>query len=503
MIFTIKNAENGWICFSSLYILDFYLNDMKKIVFLVLLLMMGCVVAQPVSNFTIAPQRAVKLPADVKNLSIVDRILYLSSCGVMVSVPLADEYVSYLQPDTTMLKLGSKFEYVVRNPRDSFYYFSYKGESTPMGLYMHVKDRGRKNVIAPIRGWNKDICHPAFSPDGNMVVFSSQSKVGLGGYDLWCSVWTGKKWTKPVNMGNIINTSGNETAPIFYDNFLIYSSNGNNDKGVYSLYAAKLHSYAKVNDIIFDKYEVQKLPYPINSDSNDVELVLDTVAHRGFWISSREGKNELYSFTGDLDCVLLSGTVQDEKGRPISEATIKIISHERVLKETQTDHAGAYELLLAPDDEYEIRVEKENFFDYFHELPIIRLNEDFLIASASHNVVLPTMPINRPLIFDKIYREGADVELSTEGMTALSPVFEFVRENPNVALELTLYCYQTADEEFNNMIIYRRINYLQKYVASVLPPECQISFRNGNETGKIDPNQMGRNPVFVNLFLAR
>lgn len=477
---------------------------MKKIVFLgLLLLSMGSVVAQPVRNFTIAPQRAVKLPTDVKNLSVVDSTLYLSSCGVMVSVPLADDYIPYFQPDTTMLKLGSKFEYVVRNPRDGFLYFSYKGESTPIGLYMHVKERGRKNVSAAIRGWSKDIIHPAFSPDGNMVVFSSQSKVGLGGYDLWCSVWTGKKWTKPVNMGNIINTCGNETSPIFYGDFLIYSSNGNSDKGVYSLYAAKLHSYAKVNDIIFDKYEVQKLPYPLNSDSNDVELVLDSGSHRGFWVSNREGRNELYSFTGDLDCVLLNGTVQDEKGRPISGASVKIISHERVLKETTTDPAGAYEMLLLPDDDYEIMVEKENFFDYSHDLPIIRLNEDFLIASVNHNIVLPTMPINRPLIFDKIYREGADVELSAEGMTMLSPVFEFVRENPNVALELTLYCYQTADEEFNNMIIYRRINCLQKYVASVLPPECQISFKNGNKTGKIDPNQIGSNPVFVNLSNIR
>lgn len=473
---------------------------MKKIVFLgLLLLLIDCAAAQSVSNFAIAPQSAVKLPQDVKNLSIVDSTLYLSSCGIMVSVPLTDEFIPYLQPDTTMLKLGSKFEYVVRNSRDSLLYFSNKGEKGPIGFYIHVKDRGRKNVSAPVRGWNKDICHPAFSPDGNMVVFSAQSKVGLGGYDLWCSIWTGMKWTKPVNMGNIINTSGNETAPVFYGNFLIYSSNGNSDKGVYSLYAAKLHSYAKVNDIIFDKYEVQRLPYPINSDSNDVEMVIDTAGHRGFWISSRQGRNELYSFTGDLDCVMLKGTVQDEKGRPIPEASVKVFRHERVVKETRTDRQGAYEMLMMPDDDYVIEVEKKNFFKYRYDIPIIRPNEDFLIASTNHNIVLPTMPFNRPLIFDNLYREGADVELSADGMASLSPVFEFVRENPNVAVELTLYCYQTSDEDFNNMIIYRRISCLQKYAASVLPPECQISFKNGNNTGKIDPNQIGNNPIFVNL----
>lgn len=477
---------------------------MKKIAFLGLaLLLLGHAVAQPVSSFSVAPQRAAKLPWEARNLSVVDQTLYLSSCGIMVSVPVTDAYLPYLQPDTTMLRLDSRFEYVVRNPRDSFLYFSSKDESQPVAFYAHVKERGRKNIAVPIRGWNKDICHPTFSPDGNMVIFSSQTKVGLGGYDLWCSIWTGKKWTKPVNMGNVINTPGNEVAPVFYDNFLVYSSNGNSDKGAYSLYAVKLHPCAKVSDIIFDNFLVQRLPYPLNSDSSDFEMAFDAASPRGFWISNRSGRNELYSFSGDLDCVLLKGTVRDEKGRAIPGASVRIVAQERVVKDATTGPDGSYEMLLLPDDDYEIKVEKENFFKYTHDLPVIRPNEDLLIASAHHDIVLPTMPLNRPLIFDKVYRQGADVELSAEGMASLSPVFEFVRENPNVAVALTLYCYQTDDEDFNNMIIYRRISCLQKYVASVLPPECQISFQNGNKQGKIDPNQLGSNPIFVNLSDVR
>lgn len=477
---------------------------MKKIaLYLLFIVVLRGLCAQPSGTFSVERQQSAKLPLEAKNLSVVGGNLYMHSGSLMLFAPLQGEYIPAFLPDTTMRRLGSDYEYIVVSPRDQLINFSYRGEGGLLGFFTHVKDRGRKNLPVPIRGWYKDICHPAFSPDGNMIIFSSQGKVGLGGYDLWCTIWTGKKWTKPVNMGNIINTCGNEINPVFYHNYLVYSTSGYSDKGVYQLCAVRVRPATKLNDVIFDNYVVQQLPFPFNSDSSDMEMAFDTVTHQGFWITKRNGNPELYSFAGNLDCVMLEGIVKDEKDRPVSGATVKALLNGNVVSVAQSDLQGGYKMLLAPEDSYQIWVEKENFYKNIHNVPMLRPNEELLIASVRHDVVLPTLSMNRPLIFDNIYRQGTNVELSAEAKAALSPVIEFVRDNPHVGMDLTLYCYQTSDEEFNNMVISRRINYLQQYMASVLPPECQILFKNGNNEGKIDPKQMGENTILIKIFDKR
>lgn len=485
---------------------------MKKSI-LVLLSLLSCValsaqdrapvsvVAQP--PIRVAPQRPVKLPQGLHNLSVVDGRLYASVNDVMLCTPLAKNFLSSFLPDTHFVNMGSHFDYLVRNPRDGFLYFSHKEGNSPYSLFVHQKERGKRNVQVPIRAWFKDICHPAFSPDGNMIVFSAKGKIGLGGYDLWCTIWNGKKWSKPVNLGNVINTQGNEIHPVFYHNYLIFASDGVDSSQGYQFYSVRLREGAKVNDIILDNYVVQPLPSPINSCGDNVDLAFDLASNRGFWLSNRSGKVELYSFVGDLECVMIRGIVSDEFKRPLSGAAVQVLRQGRLVNAATTDSLGRYQLLILPDDDYLLSVQKDNFYTYRKEIAVIRPNEDLLIASAVHNVVLPALPFDRPLIFDNGYRQGVDVELSPEGVGALSPVIEFVRDNPHTSLTFIVHCYQTTDDDFNNMIIEHRISSLRKYLASVLPPDSPISFKNGNSEGGIDPEQMGRNTFFVVLGNAR
>jgi hypothetical protein len=76
----------------------------------------------------------------------------------------------------------------------------------------------------------------------NIMVFSSDRAGGIGGYDLYYSLFRNGKWSSPVNFGLKINTSENEFRPIvgsntdFTNNFLIFSSTRTGGKGGYDLY---------------------------------------------------------------------------------------------------------------------------------------------------------------------------------------------------------------------------------------------------------------------------
>jgi hypothetical protein len=75
-----------------------------------------------------------------------------------------------------------------------------------------------------------------------LMVFASNCPGGLGGYDLYYSVFRKGKWSSPVNFGPGINTSSNEYRPVighddnFTNNFLIFSSDRPGGKGGFDLY---------------------------------------------------------------------------------------------------------------------------------------------------------------------------------------------------------------------------------------------------------------------------
>lgn len=76
----------------------------------------------------------------------------------------------------------------------------------------------------------------------NLMVFSSNRPGGMGGYDLYYSVFKKGKWSLPLNMGPEINSAGDEIRPIigkhsgYTNNFIIFSSNRTGGKGGFDIY---------------------------------------------------------------------------------------------------------------------------------------------------------------------------------------------------------------------------------------------------------------------------
>jgi len=76
----------------------------------------------------------------------------------------------------------------------------------------------------------------------NIMIFTSNRPGGLGGYDLYYSVFRKGKWSSPINFGPGINTSSDEYRPVigyhpdFTNNFLMFSSNRLGGKGGFDLY---------------------------------------------------------------------------------------------------------------------------------------------------------------------------------------------------------------------------------------------------------------------------
>ena len=79
---------------------------------------------------------------------------------------------------------------------------------------------------------------PAFSRDGRFVYFSSDRPGGRGGDDIYRVAVTSKGFGTPVSLGDAVNSSGNEWAPMVFGRTLLFSSNGHGGAGRMDLFTA-------------------------------------------------------------------------------------------------------------------------------------------------------------------------------------------------------------------------------------------------------------------------
>lgn len=124
--------------------------------------------------------------------------------------------------------------------------------------------------------------HVALSADGKTMIFSSEADRGIGGLDLYRSEKDENgKWGDPVMLSSL-NTIYNEDAPYLNkDGVLFYSSNGLPGYGGYDVYRTKMEN-GQWNTPV-------NLGQPINSPGDEVYFTLLNNTSNGYYTSVRKG----------------------------------------------------------------------------------------------------------------------------------------------------------------------------------------------------------------------
>jgi outer membrane protein OmpA-like peptidoglycan-associated protein len=170
-----------------------------------------------------------------------------------------------------------------------------------LGIYSAILVDGQWTKVRELRINNEwyNVTTPCLSPDGKKLFFASDMPGGFGGSDLYYSEWEGDRWQDPVNLGNVINTKGNESYPfINSEGGLYFSSDGLPGLGG--------------KDIFFSVYSVLdsawqkpvRLDPPINSAKDDFGIMTDPLMHEGYFSSNRDKSIDIYHFRTNSPQVL-------------------------------------------------------------------------------------------------------------------------------------------------------------------------------------------------------
>jgi outer membrane protein OmpA-like peptidoglycan-associated protein/tetratricopeptide (TPR) repeat protein len=224
------------------------------------------------------------------------------------------------------------------------------------------------------------VAYPSITEDGNYMIFTSDMPGGYGGLDLYMAENVGGMWVNAVNLGEIINTPGNEAFPHIMPNGTLYfSSDGLFGLGAYDIYESKLKP-----DGYFST--PQNLRAPINSIFNDFGIWIDDLATHGYFTSNRPseyGGDDIYSFT--REALLFESVIFDSKTQErLANVELVLINIDNGKKVIMTSNEDGYvSTNILPNSKYRLEVEKRDFIsekaefstvedDVYAEIPLLR-----------------------------------------------------------------------------------------------------------------------------------
>jgi len=176
---------------------------------------------------------------------------------------------------------------------------NYKGKSEDGVIKLQlfssklVGEKWEKEIPLPFNSNEYSVGHASLSSDGKTMFFSSDMPGGKGGVDLYKTMRNEDgTWSKAQNLGDKINTEGNELFPFIHtaNEMLYFSSNGHLGLGGLDVFEV---------DLTASNFEVINLGSPINSNKDDFSFILHNNKEKGYFSSNREGgkgSDDIYSF---------------------------------------------------------------------------------------------------------------------------------------------------------------------------------------------------------------
>jgi outer membrane protein OmpA-like peptidoglycan-associated protein len=160
-----------------------------------------------------------------------------------------------------------------------------------LGIFSAVLVDGQWTKIRELRINNEwyNVTTPCLSPDGKKLFFASDKPGGFGGSDLYYSIWKEDRWQDPVNLGPAINTKGNESYPfINASGDLFFASDGHPGLGGKDIF------FSMYSDTTW--HEPIHLDAPINSKSDDFGIITDPLMNEGYFSSNRDKSIDIFHF---------------------------------------------------------------------------------------------------------------------------------------------------------------------------------------------------------------
>lgn len=325
-----------------------------------------------------------------------------------------------------------------------------------------------KNLGAPVNSRYKET-QPSFSPDGRTLYFASNRPGGKGGLDIWESTLQDDgTWSEPVNLGDSINTAGEEQSPFIHpDNESLYfSSTGHPGMGRFDLFLSR-----KKADGTWSA--PKNLGYPINTNFNEEGLIVNSRGTTAYYSSTREGGyggRDIYQFELPAEArprpvSYMKGTVYDIETKKPLKARFELIDLKtaKVFIQSSSDPSdGTFLISIPAGRDYALNASTPGYLFF---------SENFTMTHADYAkpylMDVPLSPIKQgeKSVLRNIFFDTDKFTLKPESKVELGKLLKLLRENGTIKIQISGHTDNVGTPEHNRVLSENRAKTVVSYLV--------------------------------------
>ena len=295
--------------------------------------------------------------------------------------------------------------------------------------------------------------HPAISPDSEWLYFVSDMPGGVGGLDIWRTRIMNGMAMGVENLGEPINTPGNEMFPTFRPNGdLYFSSDGHPGMGGLDIF-------------IYKDSTLIHPGYPLNSQADDFGMTFEGAYNRGYFSTSRNdgrGNDHIWWFENPEVVQIIKGVIYEIDGYGLPDAEAYIVGSDGTNQHSLVKSDGSFEYVAKPGTDYIILGTCGGFLNHKEEVTVPADVKE----SETYSLLFPLANISVPVLIDNIFYEFGKARLLPSSAHALDSLVTMLNDNPNITIELSAHTDFRGSNEFNQKLSQQRAESVVNYLIS-------------------------------------
>lgn len=295
--------------------------------------------------------------------------------------------------------------------------------------------------------------HPALSTDGKTLYFASDRPGGHGGSDIWKSVDNGTGWSEPINLGPVVNTSGNELFPTVNGHMLYFASTAHDNMGGLDIFSTSENNGHWA--------EPENLGYPLNTTHDDFSFVMNATTKSGYLSSDRSGNDRIHAFMYQEQVFMLDGEVRDSLGF-LSNVQATVLNVETLEEQTAiTGPDGRFQCKLAPESLYDVTTQQPGYLAARKRISTKGIASSDTLSAA---FVMRTIELNKPIAIENIYFDYDRWDIRPDAAAELDKLVDIIKDNPDLSFELGSHTDSRGGDLYNLVLSDGRANSTVDYL---------------------------------------
>lgn len=361
-------------------------------------------------------------------------------------------------------------------------------------IYISYLEKNGWSEPTNLGGWvNSDQweSQPCLSPDKTKLYFASRRHGGFGGSDIYVShLQPNGKWSECENLGEGINTSGDEQSPFIHaDNQTLYfTSNywpGYGDDDLFYTRKGPMGDWSKPIN----------LGYPINTINREGTLFISADGKTAYYASDRsdtKGEMDIYSFELRQDIRpyktgWVKGRVFDKKttqGLP-SSVELTDIATRQTLSKVQTDEQGNFLVTLPVGKDYVFNVNRKGYLFYSDHF---LLSTGFTDSVSQKNIALQPVEVNAAIALNNIFFDVNKFDIKAESQIELDKIVQLLNDNATVKIQISGHTDNVGKPAENLTLSNNRAKTVVSYLINKRISPQRLSYKGFGETQPVADN---------------